>query len=184
MASFSTSPPAAPDPFDLGIHTPANLNQGAHAALLQNSPATKQELSGSGPTTSKPATAASPPSHFPLPTFAQPTATISNTPARPEKVCGVLRRLTKEQRGHVRTVGAKAYRQRQREAQPELHQAHNSTYKRQGEDTASQEQPSVRTPSPAISGAPSCIIVAITPQVGYEAEEEAEYPKSGLPRKR
>ncbi|PNP56938.1 hypothetical protein FNYG_15305 [Fusarium nygamai] len=40
MASFSTSPPAAPDPFDLGIHTPANLNRGARAALLQNSPAT------------------------------------------------------------------------------------------------------------------------------------------------
>ncbi|PNP58253.1 hypothetical protein FNYG_15131 [Fusarium nygamai] len=40
MASLSTSPPAAPDPFDLGIHTPANLNRGARAALLQNSPAT------------------------------------------------------------------------------------------------------------------------------------------------
>ncbi|RMI93032.1 hypothetical protein CDV36_016571, partial [Fusarium kuroshium] len=39
MASSMTNPPAAPDPFDLGIHTPANLNRGARAALLQNSPA-------------------------------------------------------------------------------------------------------------------------------------------------
>ncbi|KAF6512715.1 hypothetical protein HZS61_007521 [Fusarium oxysporum f. sp. conglutinans] len=40
MASSTTIPPAAPDPFNLGIHTPANLNRGARAALLQNSPAT------------------------------------------------------------------------------------------------------------------------------------------------
>jgi hypothetical protein len=39
MASSMTIPPATPDPFDLGIHTPANLNRGARAALLQNSPA-------------------------------------------------------------------------------------------------------------------------------------------------
>ncbi|KAJ4177474.1 hypothetical protein NW767_015113 [Fusarium falciforme] len=39
MASSMTNPPVAPDPFDLGIHTPANLNRGARAALLQNSPA-------------------------------------------------------------------------------------------------------------------------------------------------
>ncbi|KAH7142516.1 hypothetical protein DER46DRAFT_674336, partial [Fusarium sp. MPI-SDFR-AT-0072] len=37
--SSTTIPPATPDPFDLGIHTPANLNRGARAALLQNSPA-------------------------------------------------------------------------------------------------------------------------------------------------
>jgi hypothetical protein len=112
-------------------------------------------------------------------------ANFHRCPARPKKVRGVLRRLTKEQRGHVRTVGAEAYRQRQREAQPESHQeAHNSTYERQGEDAASQEQPSVRAPSPAISGAPSCIMVATTPQVGYEAEEEPEHPRPGSPRKR
>ncbi|KNB19358.1 hypothetical protein FOXG_22537 [Fusarium oxysporum f. sp. lycopersici 4287] len=40
MASSTASPPAAPDPFDMGIHTPANLNRGTRAALLQNSPAT------------------------------------------------------------------------------------------------------------------------------------------------
>ncbi|SCO87583.1 uncharacterized protein FRV6_11710 [Fusarium oxysporum] len=39
MASSSTNPPAVPDLFDLGIHTPANLNQGARAILLRNSPA-------------------------------------------------------------------------------------------------------------------------------------------------
>ncbi|KAH6985331.1 hypothetical protein EDB80DRAFT_590662 [Ilyonectria destructans] len=39
MASATTRPPAVPDPFDLGIHTPANLNRGARTALLQNSPA-------------------------------------------------------------------------------------------------------------------------------------------------
>ncbi|KAL6404529.1 hypothetical protein AUP68_13922 [Ilyonectria robusta] len=37
MASATTSPPALPDPFDLGAHTPANLNRGARTALLQNS---------------------------------------------------------------------------------------------------------------------------------------------------
>ncbi|KAH7173102.1 hypothetical protein DER46DRAFT_596898, partial [Fusarium sp. MPI-SDFR-AT-0072] len=39
MASATSCPPIVPDPFDLGIHTPANLNRGAHTALLQNSPA-------------------------------------------------------------------------------------------------------------------------------------------------
>ncbi|RKK21368.1 hypothetical protein BFJ66_g17615 [Fusarium oxysporum f. sp. cepae] len=39
MASSMTSPPAVSDRFDLGIHTPANLNREARAALLQNSPA-------------------------------------------------------------------------------------------------------------------------------------------------
>ncbi|KAH7110513.1 hypothetical protein B0J13DRAFT_534533 [Dactylonectria estremocensis] len=39
MASTTTRPPTIPDPFDLGIHTPANLNRGARTALLQNSPA-------------------------------------------------------------------------------------------------------------------------------------------------
>ncbi|KAH7186962.1 hypothetical protein DER44DRAFT_180217 [Fusarium oxysporum] len=38
MASATSCPPIVPDPFDLGIHTPANLNRGARTALLQNSP--------------------------------------------------------------------------------------------------------------------------------------------------
>ncbi|KAM5527931.1 hypothetical protein FOXYSP1_19805 [Fusarium oxysporum f. sp. phaseoli] len=33
MGSSSTKLPAAPDPFDLGIHTPANLNRGARATV-------------------------------------------------------------------------------------------------------------------------------------------------------
>ncbi|RKK27485.1 hypothetical protein BFJ67_g16096 [Fusarium oxysporum f. sp. cepae] len=49
MASSTTNPPAAPDPFDLGIHTPANLNRGAHAALLQNSPAAMNGTIGVSP---------------------------------------------------------------------------------------------------------------------------------------
>ncbi|RKK47600.1 hypothetical protein BFJ69_g18169 [Fusarium oxysporum] len=64
-------------------------------------------------------------------------ANFDKCPDRPKRVRGVLRRLTKEQRGHVRTVGAEAYRQRQREreSQPESHQeAHNDTSERQGED--------------------------------------------------
>ncbi|TXB98066.1 hypothetical protein FocTR4_00017206 [Fusarium oxysporum f. sp. cubense] len=114
-------------------------------------------------------------------------ANFDKCPNRPKKVRGVLRRLTKEQRGHVRTVGAEAYRQRQREreSQPESHQeAYNDTSERQGEDDVSQDQPSVRAPSPAVSGAPSCIMVATTPQIGYEAEEEPEHPRPGSPRKR
>ncbi|KAH7147224.1 hypothetical protein DER46DRAFT_615042 [Fusarium sp. MPI-SDFR-AT-0072] len=39
MASATSCPPIVPDPFDLGIHTPANLNRGAHTTVLQNSPA-------------------------------------------------------------------------------------------------------------------------------------------------
>ncbi|RKK68145.1 hypothetical protein BFJ68_g18514, partial [Fusarium oxysporum] len=38
MASSTTIPPAALDPFDLGIYTPVNQNRGARAVLLQNSP--------------------------------------------------------------------------------------------------------------------------------------------------
>ncbi|KAM5528721.1 hypothetical protein FOXYSP1_19202 [Fusarium oxysporum f. sp. phaseoli] len=49
MASSTTNPPAAPDPFDLGIHTPANLNRGARAALLQNSPAAVNGTIGVSP---------------------------------------------------------------------------------------------------------------------------------------
>jgi hypothetical protein len=39
MASSMISPPAISDRFNLRIYTPANLNRGAHIALLQNSPA-------------------------------------------------------------------------------------------------------------------------------------------------
>ncbi|RKK47489.1 hypothetical protein BFJ69_g18175, partial [Fusarium oxysporum] len=49
MASSTTIPPAAPDRFDLGIHTPANLNRGARAALLQNSPAAVNGTIGVSP---------------------------------------------------------------------------------------------------------------------------------------
>ncbi|KAL9563921.1 hypothetical protein ACKAV7_011956 [Fusarium commune] len=49
MASSTTNPPVAPDPFDLGIHTPANLNRGARAALLQNSPAAVNGTIGVSP---------------------------------------------------------------------------------------------------------------------------------------
>jgi hypothetical protein len=49
MASSTTNPPAAPDPFDLGIHTPANLNRGARATLLQNSPAAVNGTIGVSP---------------------------------------------------------------------------------------------------------------------------------------
>ncbi|KAF9766467.1 hypothetical protein IL306_001140 [Fusarium sp. DS 682] len=49
MASSTTNPLAAPDPFDVGINTPANLNRGARAALLQNSPATVNGPAGVSP---------------------------------------------------------------------------------------------------------------------------------------
>ncbi|KAM5527763.1 hypothetical protein FOXYSP1_19636 [Fusarium oxysporum f. sp. phaseoli] len=49
MASSTTIPLATPDPFDLRIHTPANLNRGARAALLQNSPATVNGTIGVSP---------------------------------------------------------------------------------------------------------------------------------------
>ncbi|TVY74677.1 putative RNA-directed DNA polymerase from transposon BS [Fusarium oxysporum f. sp. cubense] len=80
---------------------------------------------------------------------------------------------------HVRTVGAEAYRQRHLAQQPESH-----LEAQQSDDIASHEQPSIRGPSPAASGAPSCIMVATSPQAGYEAEEEPEHPRPGSPRKR
>ncbi|KAH7471445.1 hypothetical protein FOMA001_g13039 [Fusarium oxysporum f. sp. matthiolae] len=106
-------------------------------------------------------------------------ANFHKCPARPKRVHGVLRRLTKEQRGHIRTVGAEAYRQRHLEQQPVSH-----LEAQQSDDIASHEQPSIRGPSPAASGAPSCIIVATSPQAGYEAEEKPEHPRPGSPRKR
>ncbi|KAM5526897.1 hypothetical protein FOXYSP1_20730 [Fusarium oxysporum f. sp. phaseoli] len=106
-------------------------------------------------------------------------ANFHKCPARPKRVHGVLRRLTKEQRGHVRTVGAEAYRQRHLAQQPESH-----LEAQQSDDIASHEQPSIRGPSPAASGAPSCIMVATSPHAGYEAEEEPEHPRPGSPRKR
>ncbi|KAH7465439.1 hypothetical protein FOMA001_g17051 [Fusarium oxysporum f. sp. matthiolae] len=55
---------------------------------------------------------------------------------------------------------------------------------RRSVDVTSHEQPNHRAPSPAVSGAPSCIMVATTPHAGYEAEEEPEQPRPGSPRKR
>ncbi|KAI8649836.1 hypothetical protein NCS55_01446600 [Fusarium keratoplasticum] len=49
MASSVTNPPAAPDPFDLGIHTPASLDRGARAAFLKNSPAIMNSPIGVSP---------------------------------------------------------------------------------------------------------------------------------------
>ena len=42
MASASSSPPHNDDPFDLGPRTPSGLARGARAALLRNSPATRE----------------------------------------------------------------------------------------------------------------------------------------------
>lgn len=53
-----------------------------------------------------------------------------------------------------------------------------------GIDSPLSDQPSARAPSPAASGAPSCIMVATTPQAGYEVEEEPEHPRPGSPKKR
>ncbi|KAH7460517.1 hypothetical protein FOMA001_g19568 [Fusarium oxysporum f. sp. matthiolae] len=106
------------------------------------------------------------------------SANFADCPARPKKVHGVFRRLTKEQRDHIRVVGAETYRQRNVEAQrhaPDLQQ--NGP---QQDSTGSLERLSPRAPSPAMSRAPSCIMVATTP----EAEEEPEHPRPGSPRKR
>ncbi|KAF6515167.1 hypothetical protein HZS61_005073 [Fusarium oxysporum f. sp. conglutinans] len=112
-------------------------------------------------------------------------ANFRRCPARPKSVHGVLRRLTKEQRKHVRTVGAETYRQRHPEPQSGSHQeAQQGMAERQNEDVTPQERPNTRAPSPAVSGAPSCIMVATTPHAGYEAEEEPEQPRPGSPRKR
>ncbi|KAG7408661.1 hypothetical protein Forpe1208_v012330 [Fusarium oxysporum f. sp. rapae] len=106
------------------------------------------------------------------------SANFADCPARPKKVHGVFRRLTKEQRDHIRVVGAETFRQRNVEAQrhaPDLQQSGP-----QQDSARSLERSSPRAPSPAASRAPSCIMVATTP----EAEEEPEHPRPGSPRKR
>ncbi|KAG7406105.1 TMEM14 protein-like protein [Fusarium oxysporum f. sp. rapae] len=106
------------------------------------------------------------------------SANFADCPARPKKVHGVFRRLTKEQRDHIRVVGAETFRQRNVDAQrhaPDLQQ--NGP---QQDSARSLERSSPRAPSPAASRAPSCIMVATTP----EAEEEPEHPRPGSPRKR
>ncbi|KAM6513443.1 hypothetical protein FALCPG4_18948 [Fusarium falciforme] len=109
-------------------------------------------------------------------------ASFRGCPARPRKVHGVFRRLTREQREHVRAVGAQTYRQRHLESRLETQQDNATILQRN--DSTSSEQPSVRSPSPAASGAPSCIMVATTPKAGYAGEEEPEQPRPGSPRKR
>ncbi|KAG6979060.1 Retrovirus-related Pol polyprotein from type-1 retrotransposable element R1 [Fusarium oxysporum f. sp. conglutinans] len=106
------------------------------------------------------------------------SANFADCPARPKKVHGVFRRLNKEQRDHIRVVGAETFRQRNVEAQghaPDLQQ--NGP---QQDSARSLEKSSPRAPSPAASRAPSCIMVATTPEV----EEEPEHPRPGSPRKR
>lgn len=98
-------------------------------------------------------------------------------PARPRKVHGVFRRLTKEQREHVRAIGAETYRQRNPE--PRLESLHRTPELQRNINT-SQERPDTHASSPAASRAPSCIMVATT----SEAEEEPEHPRPGSPRKR
>ncbi|TVY73912.1 putative RNA-directed DNA polymerase from transposon BS [Fusarium oxysporum f. sp. cubense] len=112
-------------------------------------------------------------------------ASLRNCPARPKRVRGILRRLTKEQREHIRMVGAETYRQRHLNPQPEsLTEIQQSTTELPRDDIALDQQSNARTPSPAASGAPSCIMVATAPRTGYEAEEEPEHPRPGSPRKR
>ncbi|TVY74156.1 hypothetical protein Focb16_v005833 [Fusarium oxysporum f. sp. cubense] len=113
-------------------------------------------------------------------------ASFRRCPARPKKVRGVLRRMTKEQREHVRMMGAETYRQRHLDPQLESHrETQEDTAELLRNDVALDEQPDARAPSPAASGAPSCIMVATAPQAGYyEAEGEPEHPGPGSPKKK
>jgi hypothetical protein len=115
-------------------------------------------------------------------------ASLRKCPARPRKVHSTFRRLTKEQQQHVRTVGAEAYRQRhlglpQLDAQQETQQDVRSP---QNNDITLYEQSDNHASSPATSEAPSCIMVATAPQVGYKTEKKPEHPnpRPGSPRKR
>ncbi|KAM5527019.1 hypothetical protein FOXYSP1_20531 [Fusarium oxysporum f. sp. phaseoli] len=112
-------------------------------------------------------------------------ASLRKCPARPKKVRGVLRRLTKEQREHVRMVGAETFRQRYSETQLETHMEtqQGASELRRG-DTGLDEQPDAHAPSPAASGAPSCIMVATAPRATYEVEEEPEHHGLSSPKKK
>ncbi|KAL6405612.1 hypothetical protein AUP68_11373 [Ilyonectria robusta] len=112
-------------------------------------------------------------------------ANFAECPARPKKVHGVFRKLTKEQKDHVRVVGAETYRQRNVESHqhaPDLQQEMQDLRQDgpQQDSTGPLERSSPQAPSPAASRAPSCIMVATT----SEAEEEPEHPRPGSPRKR
>ncbi|TVY73798.1 putative RNA-directed DNA polymerase from transposon BS [Fusarium oxysporum f. sp. cubense] len=83
-------------------------------------------------------------------------ASLRKCPARPKKVRGVLRRLTKEQREHVRMVGAETYRQRYSETQLETHmETQQGATELRKSDIGLDEQPDAHAPSPAASGTPS-----------------------------
>ncbi|EWY84334.1 hypothetical protein FOYG_14086 [Fusarium oxysporum NRRL 32931] len=82
-------------------------------------------------------------------------------------------------------VGAETYRQRHLDSQLESYrETQEGTVELLRDDATSDEHSDARAPSPAASGAPSCIMVATAPRAGYETEEEPEHPRPGSPRKR
>ncbi|KAG7403959.1 hypothetical protein Forpi1262_v018619 [Fusarium oxysporum f. sp. raphani] len=112
-------------------------------------------------------------------------ASFPKCPARPKKVRGIPRRLTKEQREHVRMVGAETYRQRNLDLRLESHmESPQGTVELPRNDVASDERLDARDPSPAASGTPSCIMVATAPRADYEAEGEPEHHRPGSPKKK
>jgi hypothetical protein len=100
-------------------------------------------------------------------------ANFHKCPAGPKKIHVVFRRLTKEQREHVRAVGAEIYRQRN--PGPRLEPQRRVSEPQQSDISPSQEQLDTHVSSPAASRAPSCIMVATT----SEAEEEPDHPRPG-----
>ncbi|VTT58913.1 unnamed protein product [Fusarium fujikuroi] len=85
MASSPTIPPVAPDPFDLGVHTPANLNRRARAALLQNSPAVVNSLIGVSPRPERTAQTPSSPLNAAATAAATERAERANPASTPEQ---------------------------------------------------------------------------------------------------
>ena len=133
------------------------------------------------------------------------TADISKCPARPKRVHGMLRRLTKEQKTLTRRMGSQLYHQQnkqtdqtQRNGQPEHHnteqpghnpepqqnepEAHLQYDEAQEEPLTARQQTTGRQELPSLpSLRPAALITMPAPTPGVEDEPE---PRPASPRKR
>ncbi|KAH7109727.1 hypothetical protein B0J13DRAFT_462808, partial [Dactylonectria estremocensis] len=114
MASATTRPPDVSDPFDLGIHTPANLNRRARTALLQNSPAVVNGPVGVPPafgrtaqTPSSPLNAISTAAATEGAQLAHPEPSPDPTPTNEQQPVSIFEAATKLARDRVEEYNAK-----------------------------------------------------------------------------
>ncbi|KAL9560662.1 hypothetical protein ACKAV7_015225 [Fusarium commune] len=124
MASATSCPPIVPDPFDLGIHTPANLNRGAHTTVLQNSPAVVNGPVGVPPafgrtaqTPASPLNAISTAAATEGAQLAHPAPSADPAPTTEQQPVSLIETATKLARDHAEEYNAK-FKPPHRQGQP------------------------------------------------------------------